>query len=487
MKLESMQQLLDLAAVHAFYISILEQTLGHAVPVPVEANPGGDQVAKSMDSLRHWLALLDLAIAPPAIRDALKDASRATAEALLRYFCAKASAANQDRDKTDFITTFLYKTIIPAENQIRHEMTVDEPSAFEEVLYTILCDQEVAALAEEHRQLVREFPFVRQEVEDMRTFDELMDSGVIQRVREIKQRFGNSFYHPRVLATIAEYNVFFGARFDALFKQTAHQIKQFAASVQQQGGSIMSRVEGDVTVKHLTEVKEDEVLTAEYGSAQESFRKISKFKKAVDSRTKFRPQTGAAPAPLVPAMPVATSGPAAGVAPGLAASAPDLEVASGSINPAVERGKLRSAEESIRNFVLAADAKAANVVPMKTGNLALTNQEVEAFRADYGSEKSFRADFAAVLRGVAAMQTRFMEETAGYKTKQGSAYLWKPHADALTWLLTSSQDLLHHSADVIKMAEQRGLQEKVTTLKASAQKLQNCVQQTAVLLQSSSS
>lgn len=485
MNLDSMQQFLDLAAVHAFYISILEQVLGHHVPVPVEANPGGDQIAKSADSLRNWLSLLDLAIAPPVIRDALKDATQDTAEALLRYFCGKASAASQDRDKTDFIATFLYKTVVSPERQVRHEMNVDEPSEFEEELYTILCDQEVAALAEEHRQLVREFPFVRQEVEDMRTFDELMDSGVIQRVREIKQRFGNSFYHPRVLSTIAEYNVFFGGRFDALFKQTAQHIKQFAASVQQQGGSIMSRVEGDVTVKHLTEVKEDEVLTAEYGSAQEHFRKISKFKKAVDSRTKLRPAAGGGE-PRV-AAPMAVSGPAAAVAPALAASAPDPEVASGSINPAVERGKLRSAEDSIRNFVLAADAKSANVVPLRNGNLALTNQEVEAFRADYGSEKSFRADVAGVLRGVAAMQTRFMEETREFKNKQGSAYLWKPHADALTWLLTTSQDLLRQSADVLKVAEQRGLQEKVITLKASVQKLQSYVQHTAVLLQSSGS
>jgi hypothetical protein len=162
-------------------------------------------------------------------------------------------------------------------------------------------------------------------------------------------------------------------------------------------------------------------------------------------------------------------------------------VAAGSINPAVERGKLRSAEDSIRNFVLAADAKAANIVPLKTGNLALSNPEVEAFRADYGSEKSFRADFAAALRSIAAMQTRFMEEMRDYQSKQGSAYLWKPHADALTWLLTTAQTIVHQAADVLKVAEQRGLQDKVSTLKSSMQKLQSYVQQAAVLLQSSGS
>jgi hypothetical protein len=481
-KLESMQQLLDFSAVHAFYIDILEEILGHPVPVPNEANPGGDKVARSTESLRHWLALLDLAIAPPSIRDGLKDSiSNDTAEALLRYFCAKLSATSQDRDKTDFVVTFLYKTIVPPEQQVPMEMNVDEPSAFEEELHTILGDQEVVALAEEHRQLVREFPFIRQEVEDLRTFDELMDSGVIQRVREIKQRFGNSFYHPRVLSTIAEYNVFFGRRFDELFKETAKHIKQFAAAVQQQGGSIMSRVDGDVTVKNLTDVKEEEVLTAEYGSAQEHFRKISKFKKAVDSRTKGRPP---APAEYHVAAPVPGSAAAVAAVP-VFSSAPEPELRPASANSAVEQGKLRTMEDSIRNFILAADAKAANIVPLKNGNLALSNAEVDAFRSDYGAEKSFRADFAAVLRGAASMQTRFMEESREFQSKQGSAYLWKPHADALTWLLTTAQSLLVKSADVLKVAEQRGLQEKVATLKASQQKLEAMIQKTAVLLQGS--
>ncbi|MGH9522266.1 MAG: hypothetical protein ACRD3E_07015 [Terriglobales bacterium] len=486
MNLESMQTLIDFAAVHAFYLGLLEEILGHAVPVPNDANPGADKVSKSIQSLQHWLALLDLAIAPPAIRDGLKDSvSTETAEALLRYFCGKASGSDQDRDKTDFVTTFLYKTIIPAERQVRSEMNVDEPSEFEEELYTILGDQEVAPLAEEHRQLVREFPFVRQEVEELRTFDELMDSGVIQRVREIKQRFSSSFYHPRVLATIAEYNVFFGRQFDELFKQTAQHIKQFAATVQKQGGSIMSRVEGDVTVKHLTEVKEDEMLTAEYGSAQENFRKISKFKKAVDSRTKGRPQ--AAPEPqFTPAVSPRTAAPAtaaAAAAPALVASAPEQIHTPSAVNPVIEQGKLRSAEDSIRNFILAADPKSANIVPLRNGNLALSSSEVETFRSDYGSEKSFRADFANVVRAAAAAQTRFMEELREYKAKQGSTYLWKPHADALTWLVTFSQSVLQQTSEVLKVAEQRGLQEKIATLKSSIQKLENNIQQAAAALQ----
>ena len=476
---------MDLAAVHAFYIGLLEEALGHPVPVPHEVSTTGDKIQQSVSSLEHWLHLLDMAIAAPMVRDSLKDStSTDTAEALLRYFCHRASGSDPDRDKTDFIVTFLYRTCVPAERQVRPEMDVDQPSEFEEELYTLLGDEEVLQLPEEHRQLVREFPFVRQEVDELRTFDELMDSGVIQRVREIKQRFGKSFYHPRVLATIAEYNVYFGQRFDELFKATAQHIKQFAATVQQQGGSIMSRVDGDVTVKHLTDVKEDEVLSEEYGSAQEHFRKISKFKKAVDVRTK----SAARPAiSLDQPAPVMAARASAGSAPALAASVPPFDQAGAGINPTIEQGKLHSMEDSIRNFVLAADPRQANIVPLKNGNLSLTNAEVEAFRAQYGGEKSFRADYASALRIVCALQSRFMAELLEFKAKQGSAYLWKPHADALTWLLTNAQKAEQQCGEVLKTAEQRGLAEKALALNASIQKLKVQIQQAAKMLQGSGS
>ena len=95
MEFAPVQQLMDLAAVHAFYIGILQEALGHPVPVPHEVAVAGDKVAQSVSSLQHWLNLLDMAIAPPAVRDALKEStSTETAEALLRHFCHKTSGSD---------------------------------------------------------------------------------------------------------------------------------------------------------------------------------------------------------------------------------------------------------------------------------------------------------------------------------------------------------------------------------------------------------
>ncbi len=477
------EQLLDMAAVHAFYIGLLEDVLGHPVPVPHEVGSGTSEAAihHSVTALQRWLNLLDLAITPPMVRDALKESTtRETAEALLRHFVTKASTSDADRDKTDFVITFLYRSLVPVDKQVPAEMKVEEPSEFEEEIYEITGIDVPAPLPEEHRQLVREFPFVREEVDDYSHFDQLMDSGVIQRVREIKQRFGASFYHPRVLATIAAYNVFFGSRFDELFKQTAQQIKKFAANVQQQGGSIMSRVDGDVTVQHLAEVEqqESEIMQTEYGRAQEQFRKISKLKKAVDSRTAAHPRAAAAASAYAPS-PAQTARRAH--APGVGEAVP------AGVNPGIEQGKLRTMEDSIRNFILAADPKAANVVPLRNGNIALSNAEVEAFRSDYGSEKSFRADYVNALRQTIAIQARIQLELHEYTSKQSSAYLWKPHADALAFLINSAQKLQENCGAVMSVAEQRGLTEKSTAITGALQKMRQQVQLAAKALQGNGS
>ena len=474
------EQLLDMAAVHSFYIGLLEDVLGHPVPVPHEVAASSESaVEKSIHDLQRWLNLLDLAITPLMVRDALKESTtQETAEALLRHFVRKSSRSDFDRDKTDFIATFLYRSLVPQDKQIPVEMNVDEPSEFEEEIYTILASEESAGLPEEHRQLVREFPFIRQEVDDYGHFDQLMDSGVIQRVREIKQRFGDSFYHPRVLSTMAAYNVYFGARFDRLFKQTAQQIKKFASRVQQQGGSIMSRVDGDVTVQHLAAVEKQEVeiMRTEYGRAQEQFRKISMLKKAVDSRTGAHPHAAAAASAAHAPLPGAPAGRTAH-APGVGDAVP------GQVNPGIEEGKLRSMEDSIRHFILAADPRSSHVVPLRHGNMVLSNPEVDAFRADYEGERSFRADSASALRRTVAIQARIQAELQEFNGKQSSAYLWKPHADALAFLIGAAQKVQEQCAGILVMAEQRGLAEKAAAIASSLQKLRQQVQLAAKALQ----
>jgi hypothetical protein len=474
-----LQQLLDMTAVHGFYIALLKEKLGFDIPVPhdIQVAVGSkDKIQHSVSQLSRWLALLDMAIAPVMIRDGLRDSVRKeTAEAMLRYCHHKQSVLDSDRDKADFVITFLFRQSgLPLRTS--EEWATEDQSRFEQEIYFVLGLTELQPLPEQHRQLVREFPFIRQEVEDFRHFDTLMDSGIMQRVRDIKQRFGTSFYHPRVLATIAEYNMFMGERFDELFREAARSIKQFATSVQQAGASIMARVEGDVTVKQLADVQEEEILEAEYGRAQDSFRNVSRFKKAVDSRNvaKAAAASTAAAASVVARPHPATVEPAA--RPAMMHAGEGASEIGQSLDRNVEEGKLRTMVDSIRNFILAADTKSANVFPMRNGNLPLAPTEVEAFRADFRGEKSFRGDFAQSITQAVALHARMILELDEFRQRQNSAYLWKPHADALAYLLQHSNQVQEECAAILRVAEGRGLADKVNGMTTTMQKLRSqCV------------
>jgi hypothetical protein len=253
----------DLITVHAFYLGLLEKGLGHGVPVPAEIKkiaetPDPEKVPEANQTIKNWLALLDLATTPPLVRDALKTLpSFDTAHSLLRYFTAKSSVRAGDRDKTDCIITHLFRhpegtppSWLRPEVDASYVFISQAALAFEGELYRALGDVHYESMVQEHVVLLREFEFLYQELEEFRHFDQIMDSGIVQRVRELKQSLGKSFYHPDSMANVAAWNDIFGRKFDLLFHDATKQIKTFAERVQKEGGSILSRVEGDITVQN---------------------------------------------------------------------------------------------------------------------------------------------------------------------------------------------------------------------------------------------
>jgi hypothetical protein len=512
-------ELQDLVTVHTFYVSLLNDVVGHPVPIPQEVkefDPAPEAVHHSISAYKRWLAILDMAISPPMVRDALKQSTKyESAEALLRYYMRKGSPS--DREKADFVVTFLFRSRKKAETAAFDpvQQATADALEFEAELYKIMGDMKPPELPAEHQQLVSEFEFLQQEVDEFRHFDALMDSGIVQRAREIKQSLDTSFYHPRALATLAVYNAFFGARFERLFKEATEQIKTFAAKVQQEGGSIMSRIEGDVIVKHLAEVEEAKLLKQEYGAAMESFRKVSKYKKAVDSRRATRGPGGAgapgqaglqpelepAPAAAEPMLepiaagpeaasaslhkPAREQGPPSGKTPALRPSGPQPP----SIAPSpqvreLEDGKIRGVQASIRSFMHSADPKKVSMVPLRNTSVPLTTSEAEAFHVDYQGEKSFRADYGEMMMQLVAIRARMLTELADYKAKKTSAYLWKPHADSLAYLLTAAEMAMERAKNLGATASQRGLADKLMALQETSDKVREQMQVVAKALQS---
>jgi hypothetical protein len=476
-----------LATVQGFYQKLMRDSLGGNVPVP----SGLDE-----DSLRHtegdlpgilshmyrWLHLLDMAITPAMLRQALTpETDSEVAEALLRYFVRRREASDVNRDKTDLIATFLYRhpRVSGQWEQSGYGLDGALPlSPFEIALIEILADADVPSLPEEHVQLLRRFDPLREEIARFREFNALMDSGIISRVRELKQWLDSSFYHPGVLATVAAYNATFGAKFDELFGKALGEIKQFGQALEEMGGSILSTVDGvEVTVEHVAAIEQNEILRADYGSALEKFRRVSRLKKELDRRPPIRKSLLTSPA----ARPAHVAGGAGAATKPARAGAPKAPIPAPVFQPpvitaqqiSIEEGKLRRVEESIRVFVRVADPKYRRVVPMRFFNLSLSAEEADAYSADFLEEKSLRADVARILIRQVSILARVSTEVEELKRSQSMSSLWKLHADSVVVLLDMASSSTEDAGSVAKTAEQGAAPDSAKAIHESLQRLRD--------------
>jgi len=463
----------------------MRDSLGGDVPIPSGLDEDAlrhteRELPNTLSRMYRWLHLLDMAITPAMLRKALTpDTDSEVAEALLRYFVRRRESTDVNRDKTDLVTTFLYRhPRVPGQwEQSGYGLDGALPlSPFEIALIEILADTDVPSLPEEHVQLLRRFDPFLEEVNRFRDFNALMDSGMIGRVRELKTWLDSSFYHPGVLATVSAYNTTFGKKFDELFVKALGEIKNFGQALEEMGGTILTTVDGvEVTVEHVAAIEEKTLLQADYGSTLEKFRRVSKLKKELDRRPPIRRslltpaananRSGGAAAAPKPAKAAATKAPAkAPVFQPPAITAQQLSA---------EESKLRRVEESIRVFVRVADPKYRQVVPMRFFNLTLTPSEADAYNAAFLEEKSLRAEVARTLIRLVSIAARIRTELEELKRSQKMSSLWKLHADAVVVLLDMASTTTEEAGSVAKNAEQSGSGPAARSIHESVKRLRD--------------
>jgi len=435
-----------LATVQAFYQRLLSEHLGGEIPSPAELSRDAivqpADVRVTLAQIHRWIQLLDMAISPAMLRIGMKpDLDAEVAEALLRYFARHRDDSAANRDKTDLVTTFLYRhPRVPGQWE-SHGYGLDGSiplSPFEIALLEILSESDVPALPEEHVQLLREFGSLLDQANRFQDFNTLMDSGIIPRVRELKASLGESIYHPGVLATLAPYNASFGRRFDVLFADAAREIREFARQLEELGGTILTTVDGfEVTVDHIAALDENALLETDYAAALERFRRFAQLKKELERRPPFRRSQPLFAEPSEKR--TGGSGAAAAAAPARALKYEPAPITPQAIS--AEEAKVQRVEESIRVFVRVADPRFRQIVPMRYFNLMLSPAEIDACTADFLEQNSPRADVARAVLRLVAMSARIMTEMEELRRSPRYSTLWRLHADSLTALLAMTHQV----------------------------------------------
>jgi len=420
----------EFSLLHEVYSAIVEKELGHSIPLPQgvqemlaqKAAVPPDQPAP--ESWEQWLAILDLAANPHKLRSYVvaRDASEPALVALIRFLVGKKLHTDSDRDKVDWLLTHLFK---------KREEQRKLPTGWPKVeVQEILQGSEFPPLSQYAQDVLMEVPALLDEVKYFENFHQITDSRAIERGRNLKNQFGEEFFHPDVLAAIVNYNLLLGKKFNELVQEVSQKIHEFAQSQPEQSAP---------NTKQL--------LQSDYRSTADAFRHLGDLdrKEAVGASRSASP-TQAYGASL------------------------EQQLKHLGVDPAQEtlhlRNRIQELSMRFRSNLMTTS------IPNPVSPVRLQDWEASAFRTQYPeTEQTFRAEFARSVCYAIAIIARIYDEIPLYYEKKGTEFLWKKHYDALVFLLYEGRK---HRETLLKLSgvsQQRGLHEKAKQLQATAEKL----------------
>jgi hypothetical protein len=416
--------------IHAIYETLVQNELKHGFPVPELVagllDPAGaaKEAAAVPREAEEWLELLDLAVTPHMMRSYIKDrgAEDGTLRVLIRFLVGKKAHSLDDRDKVDWLATHLFK--------LREEQKRRPASWPKNDILEILDGFDFPMLSRYGEDLLMEMPALLDEVKFFEAFSQITDSRIIQRARDLKNQFGEEFFHPDVLAAVVNYNLFFGSKFHALMEDTVRQVREFAQANHENRPPSTAQI-----------------MDSDYRLTADALRQLSDLGRRE----------------------ILAAGASAGNLAGQNLP-PEQQLKQLGVDIDQENLYLRNRMEEL-TMRLRSNLNMTSV-PNSFAPLMLSEWEASAFRTLFPEvEQSFRADFARGLTRSITLVYRIYEEIPQYLEKKGTEYLWKRHYDSLVYLLyegRAQKDVLNQLATA---SEKRGLPEKARQLQATSQKL----------------
>jgi hypothetical protein len=425
--------------IHSIYQTLLEAELKHGFPVPElvqdlldpkKPSNASQPIARSAE---EWLELMDMAVTPHMMRSYFNErgAQDSGLRVLIRFIVNKKSHTQDDRDKVDWLATHLFKL---REEQKRRPTSWPKTDVME-----ILDGFDFPMLSRYAEDLLMEMPALLDEVKYFENFSQITDSRIIQRARDLKNQFGEEFFHPDVLAAVVNYNLFFGNKFHALMQDTMRQVHEFAQTGEGRAPSTAEIMESDYrltadALRQLSEIGRREVVAGAGGAGNLASQEIT----------------------------------------------PEQQLKQLGVDVEQEVLYLRNRTEEL-TMRLRSNLNMTSV-PNSFAPLMLSEWEAAAFRTLFPeSEQSYRADFARGLCRAITLIYRIYEEIPQYLEKKGTEYLWKRHYDSLVYLLYEGRNQKEVLNQLGSASEKRGLPEKTRQLQSTAQKLDTALAKVAEL------
>ena len=417
----------EFAYLHSTFLTILEKELGGFPPVPeaVEEilNRQGDAAAQPIpDEMSSWLDLLDLGISPQRLRTygQRHRVPEKTIRLLLRFYAGRKPHFPADRDKVDWLATYLFR--------MRESEGNRPPGWAKSELQEILKGIAFPTLSAESQTVLSELPPLLQDINDMRDLSQITDSRLLERVRSLKRNVGEEYSHPVVLAAIVNYNLVLGKKFDELLKQALEQAHNLLSSQQ------ISK-----------SFDEQELIWSDYHSNVDALQQLSDW-----SRT--RPPEKEEPVPVQE-------------------SVVDRQLERLGIDSTREASKLKNRIKELANHLRANPAITS--VRVCGTPLPLEVWESHSFQTLFQQrEQNLRADFARTVTLALAIVLRIYEELYAYQNAKSLGEQWRKQSDSLFYLLCEGLRLKETLLRLSFVARKSGDPEMAQHFTLTAEKLE---------------
>ena len=422
----------EFSQIHQIFTSIVEKQIGGPVLSPervqekLEREDSSQEGRPISDPLPYWLVLLDMAVSPHSLRRHIQDqeVSEDAIRALIRFLVAKKSHTQADRDKVDWLITYLFR--------LREEKSKTPTGWPRAEVSEILEGMDFPFLSRYAEELLMEMAALIEEVGYLESFRQVTDSRIIERARDLKNQFGEEFFHPETLAAVVNYNLVFGKKFHALLR------------------GILQEVSASATPGESGAIDPQELLGRNYRATASTFRQLSAMGEKKETEKGLRP-AGGPPPPAREKRPV--------------------DLLTLGIDPARQGERLRNRIKEIAMRLKANPGLAS--IPCLLEPLLLSEWEAASLRAEFPeSEKSFRVEYAHGVCKAIGILARIYDELAQYSETRGEEESRKRHGDALVYLLHEGR---RHKEAMLRLSEvslQRGLPEKSKQVDATSEKLE---------------
>lgn len=419
--------------------------------------------ARDLVATYDWFGKLDKRISPYELRVYLEravDVDDAQLRNFAKYFLNKANPSADDIAKADYLLAHAFSWV--SEYGQVH-ISVESEDKLEAAITRLLPrpwrrrkPQGYLAAA------ARAVEFISQ-LQAIKSYDELISSGLIAAARQFKSELGDNFYSAQVLSKCVQLNVEMRNRFERFCREEHERLKTFSVCLVGSGAELVQDVidtRQQVTLSSALEFSQQapELLTSDYSKTMPYLERLARMRDLLQRTVTLHglDPYGAQPAAAVTSM----------------ASALNERTMEemGYVEDAGLRARLESLNEMIRALQTVPRPSAVKVLNLENSTLVLSSWEFDAFKPSPQDNYIARLSHDVLKRSVALI-AEIQENLALYRQHENSPQLANPYLMKLNFYILQAQKIAEELEQLSTSARERHEIDAACNLSATSQKL----------------